>query len=78
MYTLSTGAQKVFEAIPHGRPSGKPLWLRMEWNMVNLEDLGEALRVLLESRGLLVEIPEVRTWVWAGAAARRGARGAHV
>eukprot|EP00983_Pelagomonas_calceolata_P019780 624578-Pelagomonas_calceolata.AAC.2 len=57
--SICAGAQALLAAIPCNRPTGRPLWLRMEWNLINLEDLDQALEQQLEYRGLHVEIPEV-------------------
>ncbi len=58
---------EVLEAVPLG--SGmqhgtlfacRPLWLRMEWNVINVEELLVFAEKQQAMRGLRVEVPEVR------------------
>jgi hypothetical protein len=37
----------------------RPLWLRMEWNIINFQELLEFADAQREQRGLRVEVPEV-------------------
>ncbi len=38
---------------------GRALWLRIEWNVINLEQLTGAIQRERRERGLRVDIPEV-------------------
>ncbi|GAX79974.1 hypothetical protein CEUSTIGMA_g7413.t1 [Chlamydomonas eustigma] len=55
------GMFKLLAAVPLSRVTSnkKPLWLRCEWNILNLKELEAFIRSQKESRGLIVHLPQV-------------------
>eukprot|EP00198_Chlamydomonas_reinhardtii_P010400 XP_001699737.1 predicted protein [Chlamydomonas reinhardtii] len=54
------GAAALAAALPAQRPAGlRPLWLRLEWNMLNVDLLRERLDEQAVARGLVTDIPRI-------------------
>lgn len=54
------GAAALAAALPASRPPGlRPLWLRLEWNVINVDLLREELEGQRRERGLVTDIPRV-------------------
>jgi hypothetical protein len=70
---IGEGAAALLEAIPAERPAGlRPLWLRLEWNVINVGLLQQGLDEQRRSRGLISDVPEVEA---ASASAAGGGGG---
>ncbi|GIL67142.1 hypothetical protein Vafri_20587, partial [Volvox africanus] len=55
------GAAALLEALPVERPTGmRPLWLRLEWNIINADLLQQRLDEQRKARGLISDVPQVR------------------
>ncbi|GMH40518.1 hypothetical protein BSKO_08422 [Bryopsis sp. KO-2023] len=54
----NSGAELVVSAISTKNTIGKPLWLRMEWNMLSVDNLMKFLKKQEETRGLVIDIPK--------------------
>ncbi|GLI63531.1 hypothetical protein VaNZ11_006518, partial [Volvox africanus] len=55
------GAAALLEALPVERPTGlRPLWLRVEWNIINADLLQQRLDEQRKARGLISDVPQVR------------------
>ena len=48
----------AFPAVPRGR-GVRPLWLRVEWNVINLDTLDALVEEQQARRGLKIHIPRV-------------------
>ncbi|KAG2436329.1 hypothetical protein HXX76_006638 [Chlamydomonas incerta] len=54
------GAAALAAALPSQRPAGlRPLWLRLEWNVLNVDALRERLDEQAAARGLVTDIPRI-------------------
>lgn len=62
MHYAYTGAMAILETVSIApRPRGvKPLWLRLEWNCLDLGALECFLKQQQKDRGLVVDLPQVR------------------
>lgn len=56
----NAGAELVISSISTNRLTGKPLWLRMEWNMLVVDSLMTFLKQQGEERGLVIDIPKFK------------------
>ncbi|GIM02389.1 hypothetical protein Vretimale_7262 [Volvox reticuliferus] len=55
------GAAALLEALPVERPTGlRPLWLRLEWNIINADLLQQRLDEQRKARGLISDVPQIR------------------
>lgn len=54
----NSGAQQIMAAATSTRKaSSKPFWLRMEWNMINHNELKEFIAEMEKEKGMVVDIP---------------------
>ncbi|KAG2454515.1 hypothetical protein HYH02_000362 [Chlamydomonas schloesseri] len=54
------GAAALAAALPVQRPAGmRPLWLRLEWNVLSVDALRERLDEQAAARGLVTDIPRI-------------------
>ena len=54
----NTGAQQIMSAAVSTREATcKPFWLRMEWNMINHDELKEFISAIEKEKGAVVDIP---------------------
>ena len=69
-----SGLRVLLGSVPAERPPGlRPLWLRCEWNVLQLEELPELVKQAAV-RGVNIQLPPVRgrcrgAGVWKGSAA---------
>eukprot|EP00803_Ostreobium_quekettii_P002167 evm.model.scf_67.9 EVM.evm.TU.scf_67.9 scf_67:155042-160471(-) len=54
------GIERVLSAIPTTTFPPRPLWLRIEWNRVEAEDMEKILTRLRGEKNLIADIPEVK------------------
>lgn len=56
---LLSGAKSLLSAVPIVRRQGSPpLWLRLEWNTLDMEEVLALCQTLRQQRGLIVDVPQ--------------------